>query len=416
MDELRFTAPARRRPARRGLAQLSAFMLVQVVITGLRWGIAWSAGCVAVCALLVWVGSTLNPRAETTVGAAGITTRWFSRDRPIGWHEVRWIGPHVAKGPAGDSVIIRVTRANGRPRTLPVPTKNALYPDPEFEAKLAQIQAWWHLCTDESSRIAPAVRERPARRWRGVLPGVLAVLGLVGVVVAGCHLPSALDAADRYRALPLCARPADGVVVPTPGCVGREPLVVAAVHRQAGWLSDATIDISWPTDPGTTLPLSFNALPPGLRDLRPGDTVLGTLSPDDLYTELSAGPVTAHSEFSPTSAVGGFQAELIALSVLTLFFTAWCLAARRSPPGRRPWGVPLTAPGAFMAVVVSNHFATTEGPLDLSLYLVPAALLALGLALATGLEWQRTRRRTARHGIPPWQDTRPNPLTLGDPT
>jgi hypothetical protein len=80
----------------------------------------------------------VRSRRSSTLSPAGITL-WNLRKRLIPWQAIRDIGTMKVAG----STLIQVRLTDGKTVTLRAPQTGPWQKDPDFEAKLATIQAWW---------------------------------------------------------------------------------------------------------------------------------------------------------------------------------------------------------------------------------------------------------------------------------
>jgi hypothetical protein len=378
---------------RRAVALFLTLLGVQIVAGAVRVGLVGTLWTIGAMAVLFAVLLTLSRRSWTAVGEDGIRIyRGLGRVRSYPWREIHRIAERRQRSQGGETSSVRITLADGRRRTLPGIYSNVLFPDPHFELKLAQVRAQWERHTDESVRNGPLTPERPLRRLRGVLPGVLACVAAVLTVVATVQLFDGLNAARRYDSAPLCA-----VVPPVdPGrCRAVEQHKVVRIVPDADG-SGAELMVRRESDYDHRT-LRFAALPARLRELQSGDLVQVTTGLDGrTATELSVDGVSAPTVDAPDRRVGECTAMLVWALTATVLFTAWCTATRRAPRGRYPWWAPLALPGLLAAVVIADRTKSSAATLTPWSYWPAAAALllapALGYAVIGPVRAARRRR------------------------
>lgn len=234
---------------------------------------------------------------------------------------------------AGPVSSVRVTRADGRRRSLPGLASSALHPDPDFDAKVAQVIKWWERALRAAAgRAASFAAARSVRRRR-------------------------CDANAR--------------------CFGLDEREVASVRVAADPLAESTIVVRRTVE-DTYQTLWFGSLPPAFGRLREGDLVVVTTAADGVTaTELSYAGASAATTDSPHSVVGEHLADLVMFALAMPLFGAWCVAGRRS--GRYPWWAPFSLPALITVSVIANHYEKDPAPLTAMRYVVAAGLLVGGV-------------------------------------
>lgn len=189
VQELNFRGRDRYNPSWPHFTGLLAFVVIEGAVSAAKLpaaGVCWLLGCTAV---LIGLGLCSLLRSRTAVGPEGITVSWgFGRGRTYAWQDVSWIGVRDTQSRHGDSRVARITLTTGRRRSLPALQHSTMYPDPEFDANVARIVAWWESATAPSQRVDLPLRggQRLSPQTVGLLLGVL----IVAVVIAAVLLTS----------------------------------------------------------------------------------------------------------------------------------------------------------------------------------------------------------------------------------
>lgn len=161
------------------LAGVAVLLAVLAAVSGGGWGStpgwwAFGAGFGALVGLWALV---MYARAFTECTPTGIHTRGLAGTRDCRWGEVADIVPRPYRG----TVIVSVITTYGSRFWLGAPVAGGVMGDPEFGAKLAQIQQYWRSVVtradDATLMASSAVGEAPPRRVPPDVPDASADMG-----------------------------------------------------------------------------------------------------------------------------------------------------------------------------------------------------------------------------------------------
>jgi hypothetical protein len=219
--------------------------------------------------------------------------------------------------------------------------------------------------------------------WQGAVALTCAVLA----VQLTLHIPAQLAAAHRYHQTAPCT---DNSSTP---CLNRDLESIQSTDIRSGWLETPSLVLA-ATGGNDAHEMEFSSPTTWLSSLRPGEQV---------YVEwLSDGPVTSigPSDGGPmlrTSDSPDYDADTnitaaTCFAALAALFGTWSAALirqrfRRVRPPFRRW-VPAASPAALLLCALGLRSALLPGPLSVSFFALPAALLA------GGLFWARTTARS----------------------
>ncbi|TDT95653.1 hypothetical protein EDD99_7488 [Streptomyces sp. 846.5] len=334
-------------------------------------------------------------RAWCRVDSSGIGySRGGLSVRHIDWADVDAVEIRLQGTRMGTTETIRVTRRNGRHRTLPVVMSSPWVSDPAFPENAEKIIAVARrFAAAPADSIPTSWAPKPSMRRTGIWQYLVAALALAILLVPANQIATDRQAAQAELSASRCPiEQLDGTVVYSVegACLNRYNVEVDTVVREHDGFGDVELLIG---DNG----VSFGAAPPWLSSLAPG-TEVG-------IEEIGRGPVvavldgqaSARTSSSATHLVDTDVASIIGMGALALFFAVWATALLRARIRRLKvpfrWWVLGCLPGLLALEAISFHAEAVPCPLQPSWYGFAAALLLTGLTLGTVLRRGLTLRR-----------------------
>ncbi|MFC1406223.1 MULTISPECIES: hypothetical protein [Streptacidiphilus] len=366
-----------------------AINIAKLSLTGGIW-----AGATATAAVAVLFGYVrwAYPRSWCRVDVSGIS---YSRGglwaRHLAWGDVVAVEIRDQGTRMGVTSAVRITRRNGRHRTLPVVMSTPWIRDPAFSEKAESIVA---IARRFGAAPVDAVPRqwvpRPSMRRSGLWQYLVAAVAVAALAAPASQIPADRQAAQVELGASRCpAIPVDGAVVYSleAVCQNHYTVAVDTVVREHDGFGDVELLIG-----GNDV--SFGAAPSWLSSLAPGTDVRITAIGRGPVIAVSDGQASARTTSSSTYSVDSDVAAIIGIGALALFLTVWATALLRARlrrlEVRSRWWVLGCLPGLLVLEAISIHAQAVPSRQPPSWYAFAGVLFLVGPLLGAALARRRS--------------------------